>query len=157
MTTSLKTRLTNEPYSLFLLTAILLFMLSFLMWGQSLDLHIHDTYIIITTNYFVWTISLIFFLVWGLYKLTDKILWTKKLIWLHVLTTIFVLIFSATIEAWHDKIMPTIKTTDVVSLQKVFEDQKRKQIITLTISIIFIVGQLSFFVNLVGGLFKRRL
>ena len=132
-------------------------MLSFLMWGQSLDLHIHDTYFIISTNYFVWTISLIFFLVWGLYKLTDKILWTKKLIWLHVLTTIFVLIFFATIEAWHDKIMPTIKTTDVVSLQKVFEDQKREQIIALTISIIFIVGQLSFFVNLVGGLFKRRL
>lgn len=127
------------------------------MWGQSLDLHIHDTYFIIPTNYFIWTIALIFFLAWGFYKFIDKILWTKKLIWLHVLTTIFVVIYFATIEPWHDKIMPTIKTTDVVSLQKVFEDQKGEHIIALTISIIFIVGQLSFFVNLVGGLFKRRL
>ncbi len=125
------------------------------MWGQSLDLHIHDTYFVIETNYFIWAIALIFFIAWGLYKLTDKILLTKKLIWLHVLTTIFVFIFLAIVEFWHDKIIPPIKR-ETISFKDIFEDQKREQIIGQTIAIIFIIGQLSYVVNLVGGIFKRR-
>ncbi len=155
MTTSIQTRLVNQPYSLFFLTGIILFILSFFVWGQSLDLHIHDTYFVIAANYFIWTIALIFFFVWALYKLTDKILWTKKLIWLHVLTTIFVLILLATIEVWHDKIIPPIKR-ETIAVKDIFEDQKREQVIGQTIAIIFIIGQLSYVVNLVGGIFKRR-
>ena len=155
MTTSFQTKLTNEPYSLFFLTGIVLFILSFFMWGQSLDLHIHDTYFVIATNYFIWTIALLFFVVWGLYKLTYKILWTKKLIWLHVLTTLFAFIILATFDVWHDKIIPPIKR-EAISVANIFEDQKREKVIALIIGIIFIVGQLSYIVNLIGGIFRRR-
>ncbi len=156
MSTSLQTRLTNEPYFLFLLTAILLFIASFFMRRQSLDLHIHDTYFVISTNYFIWTISIIFVLIFGLYKLTDKILWTKGLTWFHFLATIIVFVLLATIGVWHDIIIPPIKR-DTTTFQNYFQDQKRDQILALSIAIIFITGQLAFFVNLVGGLFKRRL
>ena len=155
MTTSFQRRLTHEPYSLFFLTGIVLFILSFFMWGQSLDLHIHDTYFVIAANYFIWTIALIFFLAWGLYKLTDRILWTKKLIWLHVLTTLFVFIILATFDVWHDEILPPIRG-EAVSVANIFEDQKKEKLIALIIAIMFIVGQLSYIVNLIGGIFRRR-
>ena len=155
MTTNFQTRLAHEPYSLFFLTGIVLFILSFFMWGQSLDFHIHDTYFVIATNYIIWPIALIFFLVWGLYKLTDKILWTKKLIWVHVLTTLFVLIILATFDIWHNKIIPPIRR-EAVTVANIFEDQKREKVIALIIAIIFIVGQLSYIINLIGGIFRRR-
>lgn len=146
--------LSNKPYLLFPLTAIVLFILSFFLWGQSIDLHIHDTYFIISTNYFIWSIALIFFSGWGLYQFTDKILWTKKLIWIHVLTTLFTFLVLATFEIWHDKILPPIKA-ETISLEDIFASQKRERLTAQIIAIIFIAGQLAYIINLVAGIFKR--
>jgi hypothetical protein len=56
---------------------------------------------------------------------------------------------------WHDKIIPPIRT-EAVSVANIFEDQKREKVIALIIAITFIAGQLSYIVNLIGGIFRRR-
>jgi hypothetical protein len=94
------------------------------------------------------------FFVWIIYKLIHRILLTRKLIWVHILSTLLVLILLSAIGFWHNKISPPIKG-DMISYQNLIDHQKRERIIALPIAIIFILGQLSFIVNLVGGLFKR--
>ena len=156
MLTTLKTRLTDQPYFLFLLTGLILIIATFFMFGQSVDFHLHDTYFVVAVNYFVWTLAGLFFIAWAIYKLTDKFLWTKKLTWTHVLITIFVLLLLSTIGFWHDKILPPIKR-DTISYQNIIEDEKREAIIAYPITAIFIFGQEAYIVNLIVGLIKRRL
>ena len=93
MLTSLKRRIINQPYFLFLLTGIILIITTFFTFGQSVDLYLGDTYFLVAINYFIWALAGLFLIAWTVYKLTNKSLWTKKLTWTHVLTTIFVLIF----------------------------------------------------------------
>ena len=156
MTSNVKMKFLNPPYNLFLLTALILFIISFFMWGQSLDLHLHDTYFVISTIYFIWAFALIFLVVWTIYKLTNKILLTKYLTWLHVVTTLIVLILLMTAGLWFDKLLPPIKR-EVVSYQTFLDDQQRELKVILPIAIIFIVGQVSWGINLIGGLIKRVL
>ena len=156
MPTSLKTRLTDQPYFLFLLTGLILIIATLFMFGQSIDFHLHDTYFVVAVNYFIWALAILFVLVWGIYKLTDRFLWTKKLTWAHVSLTILVVILLSTIGFWHDKILPPIKR-DAISYRDIIDDQKREGIIAYPIMIIFVVGQVAYFVNLIVGLIKRRL
>jgi len=154
--TSLKTRLTAQPYFLFLLTGFILIIATFFTFDQTIDFRFHDTYLVVAANYFIGVLAILFFLLWGIYKVTDRFLWTKKLTWTHVSLTILVLILLAIIVFWHDRIFPPIKR-DTVSFQDIIDAQKREGIITYTIMILFIVGQIAYFVNLIVGLIKRRL
>lgn len=126
------------------------------MFGQSIDVHLHDTYLVIAVNYLIWALAVLFFIAWVVYKLTDKFLWTKKLTWTHVLLTTLVLVLLSTISFWHDKISPSIKR-DAINYQNIIDDQKRECIIAYPIMIIFISGQIAYFINLIIGLIRRRL
>ena len=156
MLTSIKTSLINQPYSLFLLTGQILIIASFFVFGQSIDIHLHDTYFVVAVNHLAWALAILLFLVWGIYKLTDRFLWTNTLTWTHVLLTILVLILLAIISFWKDKILPPINS-NTVSYQDIIDEQKRKGFITYLITIAFIVGQIAYLVNLVIGLIKRRI
>lgn len=156
MPTSLKTRLTAQPYFLFLLTGVILIIATFFTFDQTIDFSFHDTYFVVAVNYFIWAAAILFFLLWGIYKVTDRFLWTKKLTWIHVSLTILVLILLSIIGFWHDKILPPIKR-DTVSYQDIIDVQKREGILAYPIMILFIVGQIAYFVNLIVGLIKRRL
>lgn len=154
MLKSFKARLRNQPYLLFLLTAVVLIIASFFRFGQSVDIHLHDTYLVIDVNYFIWALAVLFLIAWVIYKLTEKLLWTKKLTWTHVLLTILVLILLSTIVLWHNKILPPIKR-DVISYQDIIDDQKREKIIAYPIMIVFVSGQIAYFINLIVGLIKK--
>ena len=151
----IKTRLNKQPYFLFLLAGIALIISTFFFWGQFVHIHLHDTLFVISANYFIWALAIIFFVGWVIYELTEKILWTRKLIWAHVLSTLLVLIIILTIVSWHDKIFSPFKK-EVIGFQDLIDDQKRERTFALTSAIVFILGQFLFFVNLIGGLFKRR-
>lgn len=75
----------KQPYNLLLLTAILILIASFFVHNQALDMHLHDTYFIISLSHLFWTIILFLLLFWILYLLTRHILFSKLLIWVHVL------------------------------------------------------------------------
>lgn len=156
MRTNLKIRLIDQPYFLFLLTGFFLIITTFFLSGQSVDFHLRDTYFVVSVSYFIWALAGLFFIAWAIYVLTEKFLWTKTLTWTHVLITIIILVLLLTIGFWHDKILPPIKR-DSLSYQNIIEDQKREAVIAYPIVTVFILGQIAYFVNLIGGLIKRRL
>lgn len=153
---NIKIRIANQPYFLFLVTGFVLTFSTLFMFGQSVDFHLHDTYFIVSINYFILALAGLFFISWTIYKLIDRFLWTKILTWTHVLLTILVLILLSTIGFWHGKILPPIKS-ETISYQNIIDDQKRKGIIAYLVMTIFVLGQVAYFVNLIVGLIKRRL
>jgi hypothetical protein len=150
------TRLKNQPYFLFLLTGVILIITTAFTFKQTLDFHLDDTLFVVSANYFIWALVIASFIAWAIYKLTYKFLWTQKLTWTHVLSTIFVLMLLATIGFWHDIRLPTIKRS-TISFQNIVDDQKRESVIVFVIVAIFLLGQIAYLVNLIVGLSKRKL
>jgi hypothetical protein len=145
----------NRPYDLFLLTSVLLVLSSFCMLGQTLDIHLHDTYYVFPAVYLIWTTALIFLFAWTVYKLTNRFLLTKYLTWFHVAATLIVLLMLIISKLWYNEPVLT-NEREPLSFRKLFEIQRKEQITAVTISILFIAGQIGYFLNLVGGLFRRR-
>ncbi|MBX3242801.1 MAG: hypothetical protein KIT80_03235 [Chitinophagaceae bacterium] len=156
MFNKLKAKLTNQPYFLFLITGVALIITTAFTFGQTVDFHLHDTYFVVSVNYFIWVLSALLIIAWILYKLTDRFLWTKTLTWTHVLATIFLLLSLSTIEFWYDKMLPPVKR-EVISFQDIMDDQKRTGIIAYPIVVIFVLGQAAYIVNLVVGITRRWL
>ena len=145
----------KRPYNLFLFTSILLLLASICMLGQTLDIHLHDTYYIFPATYFALTIALIFLIAWTIYKLTGKYLLTKYLTWFHVLATLIVAITLMTRQLWHDNPIST-NNKPPVAFKSFFEIQRKDYFIALTISLLFVAGQIGYIINIVGGLIRRR-
>lgn len=155
MQTNFKTRLTNQPYFLFLLSGMALIIITPFLLGRSADVHLHDTYLVAPVAYFIWASAGIFFLAWFIYKITAKFLWTKALIWIHVSITIIIFILLLTIGSWHDLLLPPIKR-DSISYQNIIDDEKREAIIVYPIVTLFLLGQIAYFINLFVGLYKKQ-
>jgi hypothetical protein len=154
MLTNLKARITNQPFNLLLVTAIFLFVFSFVSWGGSSTIYLHDTYLVIYTINFIWALSFLFFLVWTIYKLTSDIIWMRFLTWFHVLITIIILIVLLTFNFWYEKFFPPIKG-DFLAIEKLEAERERDTKILLPIVILFLAGQFAFVVNIIGGLITK--
>jgi uncharacterized membrane protein YhaH (DUF805 family) len=154
MVDSLKARIARQPYFLFLLSAVLLFVLSFAFWGQTFDVHLHDTYFIIATPHFIWGLALLFLFGWAIYQLMSRVLWTKYLTWFHVVVSVFLLVLLLTLNWWHDTLFPPIERGNS-SWETIQEDQQRERWVYLPLVLLFLASQLAFIVNLFGGLIKK--
>ena len=130
-------RLINQPYQLFLLTAFILLATTFFSSNQSMDIHLHATYFILTANYFIWILAALFFVGWVIYALTSKYLLKKASTWLHVLATIFVVVAIVAI-IWHNKIVPSISGGSV-NYQAIIDEAMREKYIRYPIKAILVL------------------
>ncbi|MEO5889442.1 MAG: hypothetical protein ABIQ31_04275 [Ferruginibacter sp.] len=103
----------------------------------------------------MWVLSIAFLAAWAIYKVTDKFLLNKYLVWFHVLATIIILTIYLTQEYWHDKLLPPVER-ESVSYKTILEYQQHESNIYLPLTLIFIAGQIAYFVNLFGGLANRK-
>jgi hypothetical protein len=145
----------KRPYNFFLLASVLLALGAFYIPRQILDIHLHDTYYVISVTYLFWAIALMFLFAWVGYKLTNRYLLTKYLTWFHVASTLIVVMILLTTKLWHDNPVQT-NERGPLSFRKLFETQQKQHIIPITISILFMAGQIGYFINLLGGLLRRR-
>jgi cytochrome c oxidase subunit 1 len=148
----------DRPYTVLLLTAVLFFIAGLFSFNYPIDIHLHDTYFVIPMTYLVWipTITLVFF--WLIYLLTKRLLFSKFLTWTHIVFTILCTIFIVTI--------PFLSTYSYAgggaprryydygsfTSYKIFGNMTRIIIIAF---IILIFGQLTYFINLIVGLYKK--
>lgn len=126
----------------------------FFIWGQSVGIHFFGNYFEISNDYFIWSFALLFLLFWMIYKLTAKFLFSVYLTWLHVLLTLIVLDPFITGGLWFFKILAQSKMEATV-IQQLLNNQPRELTIALPVTIIFVVGQLAFIINLFVGIIKR--
>lgn len=88
-------KIKENPFLLLLIPAILFFVLSLIPTNETIDIQLHDVYIVIAQQQIFIGITFIFFLFFGLYLLFQNKLWSKKLTWIHVIltTVLFLYIF----------------------------------------------------------------
>lgn len=88
----------KRPFHLFIPAAFVLLITAVFAGQQPLDINLLDTYYVMSL-YTAFSVLIVFLMMmWGLYKLSEKILWLKWLTWFHVVVTIILLSALITIN-----------------------------------------------------------
>jgi heme/copper-type cytochrome/quinol oxidase subunit 1 len=149
----------QKPYNLLLWTALFLVLTSFFILKQnnSVDIHLHDTYFVIAHTHVFWLLAIVALIVWILYLLTNKILYSKALTWTHIIITMLTLLLFA-LNLFFDNgfINPVPRRYYDYSNWNSFNNYT-----TLTKAIgisifVLLLGQFIFVINFIMGLFKRK-
>lgn len=144
-----------------LLLAAIPFVIIFITWNKAtLDLHLHDTYFIIPARPL--TLVPVFYLLvnWCIYLATNKFLFSRKLIWIHVVCVIVLPYF---IYAFPYLIHTNLLTGDRPRRYYDFKEWNYYPFQSQATSLLFrcfflflLMGQLTYLVNLIMGLFRKR-
>ncbi|MEO9022277.1 MAG: hypothetical protein ABI237_11260 [Ginsengibacter sp.] len=147
----------KRPYNLLLLTGLILILTCFFFFNQNttIDIHLHDTYFVIAHSHFFWLLAIPALMIWTIYLLTNKILYSKALTWVHVIITISTLVLLAsTLFMGESLFNPAPKHYyDYSSWNSSVTTPAR--IIADTIFIL-LSGQIIFIINFIAGIFKRK-
>lgn len=145
----------TKPYNLFLIVA-LIFSSSVYFFSNknnSIDIHLHDTYFVIAYTQVIWLLALIAITIWILYVITNKFLYSIKLVWVHTISTIVALTLIA-ITLW------LLKHNNGITRQ--YYDISNNNINTFDgyekiigiVLVLLVVVQIVFIVNFIIGLIK---
>jgi cytochrome c oxidase subunit 1 len=130
----------------------------FLLYSnKTIDLHIHDTYVVIAHTHVFWLLALAAFVFWIIYLLADKLLYSKTLSWLHIIITILTLLIpgvSFYLLQRQSTLTPR-RYYDFSDWDSFMKFKEYDRILFITIGFI-LIGQLLFVINFIIGLFKRK-
>ncbi len=85
----------NRFYNILLVFGFIFILISFGPFKeQSLDIHLHDTYFIIAYRHILLIFASILLIVWGMYKLLNRLLYSVILTRIHVVTTVLLFLIN---------------------------------------------------------------
>ncbi|OMP75371.1 hypothetical protein BW716_30530 [[Flexibacter] sp. ATCC 35208] len=128
--------------------AVVLFVLSFFHFNNSVDFHVHDTYYVMNVPSIYWGLSLFFLLFWMIYHFSYRLL-SNKLIWWHLMGIIISI--AAIILFGRYQLSGIRHYYQYSNFEQVNTYQQIGRIIAVTI----IAIQFLYPINLVLGLIKR--
>lgn len=147
-----------RPFNLLLIIGIVIAVLSLFKLNSrsTFDIHVHDTYYVIHTTLILLALSIFAVLMWLLYIVTNRILYSKVLTWAHVLfsvSTLSVLVWA--VFFGYNIFDPSSRRyIDNHNWTSFNSFQTYSKAITM-ISFIVVVGQLFYLINLIAGFFSR--
>ena len=143
-------KLKQQPYNLLLIVSIVLVVSTFFHFNSKIDYHLHDTYYIFPIKILIWIIVSFFSLLWLLYRLIEKIIYSKTLVWVHIIVTILCFILIALLSFITDNYQPsTYSYTDFDDF--IFTGPYK---VISFISIVLIVFQFVFIINLLLSIYE---
>jgi hypothetical protein len=145
------TRLSTS-YNLLIVTGLTLFIISFFLINQTVDLHLLDTYFVVDFKLLFWTVAAILIITWLLYAITKQLLFSKYLTWIHIIITTLTSILISTIPLWNNVLSNPIKSG--FSFQDIDDYQSENNKVAIII-LIMLVGQVTYLINVIVG-FTRR-
>lgn len=147
----------TKPYKLLLPFVVLLILISFFVQNNSMDIHLHDTYLIVSLAHIVWAIAVVLLFIWLLYKLTSKFLFSNWLSWVHVIATILSVFFLVALLFSNGNFLKPIPRL-YVDIGNVSVRAGLKNYGFLSkMMVISVLGQAAFLVNLFLGIYKFQI
>jgi len=144
--------LTNPPYNLFVLSALLLVISTPFYWHENADYHLNDTYIVFPFVYVGWAFALVLMVIWLIYRIVDKILLSAFLTWTHVIISFFFLLTCVGSGIWYPGIESPYSRKMHYSFQSMVGDNYAMFWIIMYLVLLFLLAQLAFVINILGGL-----
>jgi hypothetical protein len=138
------------PYSLLLSTGLLFLIFSLFARGNTIDIHLHDLVIIISYKHVFWGCTFLLGLFWIVYRLTYKLLPWRFLTIVHILVTSGALILFFLVPY----ILEIFRGAGILGVSNYESKQIMNYSLTI-VSILLVVGQLLFLINLIVGLIKK--
>lgn len=77
----------KKPYGILTLAALLVIIASFAVKG-ALDIHLHDTYLVIAHAHLFWAVALFLLLLAFFYRTLRQLLFSRWLTWIHIVLTL---------------------------------------------------------------------
>jgi heme/copper-type cytochrome/quinol oxidase subunit 1 len=148
----------QRPYSLLLLKGLVFVVTSFFLLksGNEVDIHFHDTYYVIGHAHVFRLLATLALVLWTLYLLTFKMLYSKMLTWIHVIITILTLLFLIlTLYFDNHPLNPPFRRFYDIGSWQVYNSFKYTNPVNLILCILMI-GQIVFVINFIAGCFKRK-
>ena len=141
-------KLIHRPFALFLFTGILLLLVSFIPDERTMDIHLHDTMVVISTTMFLQAVAVFVLVEWGLCLLLNKFLQNQYLNWMQVTGTLLPVIFFVVYSFRQPE---PLTGYDI----QTYRDGLRWTLLSGgTLVIILLLAQLSFLINLIAGIVK---
>ena len=136
----------SKPYVLLLITAVVLLLLSIFPNDRTIDIHLHDTVFIIAGSHIYGALGILLLFFWFTYSFIYKILFSKILVWIHIISTILFFIFLVIIPFAESSNMPRNHHAFFYFLSR----------IATGFSIVAVFAQLVFLFNILAGLVKNK-
>jgi cytochrome c oxidase subunit I len=152
-------RLKQRPYNLLLLTAVLLFVAELISINSALAIGLHDTYYTFPLTYFIWTPTFLLVLFWFLYVATKHFLFSKALVWAHIVLTIITSVYILALPFLLSKTFEGL-----AGMPRRYYDIGQTKTFTffvyfaksaILLAFVLALGQLTYLVNLGVGLYRR--
>lgn len=142
-------KIASRLYQLFLIGAICFFVISFFTSSQTIDIHIHDTYFVIGVFHFYIFIAFVLLFFWLLYLLLKNFLFSNLLTWIHIIA---ILISISLFAILMYKMPHQQRAYFDINLWTSFNTISKAANSAI---LIFVSSQLSFVINIIGGLLKK--
>jgi hypothetical protein len=143
-------RLFTPLYRLFVWAAIILLTASFFTSRQTLDVHLHDTFYILDLSDLFRATAFSLFLLWLLYEVNRRLLYSRKFIGFHVVTTLLGLAFFFGTAWWNHKLL---RDRTTMSLDDMPSTILWERLVSFSI-LLLLAAQVVFILNIVIGLIK---
>lgn len=147
----------RKPFNLLFWTGLILILISLLnrQQNKAIDIHLHDIYFVITYTHILWSLIVIALVLWTVYLLTNKLLYSKILTWVHVITTtLALLLLSLTLIFAGSVSAKTPRFYDFSNWNSFTNYSSIVKVVGFAV-FVFLVGQVLLVLNLILGVVKR--
>jgi cytochrome c oxidase subunit 1 len=122
--------------------------------SQTIDIHLHDTYYIIALSHVLWAFAFLLMVLWILYRLTHKILYSRKLTWTHIVVSLLTVLLLCLFISNNLFDSQSKRYIDLSSWTTFSDYQQTTRMLRYTVAGL-LLGQLLFIINLIAGITKR--
>ncbi|WP_448700246.1 hypothetical protein ACFGVR_00105 [Mucilaginibacter sp. AW1-3] len=146
----------KRPYDLLGVTALLLFLMSFVLSNSAMDINLHDTYVVIAHMHLCWFFSGALLFLWSMGILFRNYIWSVTLSWIQVVLTLLSVItfIKLAIGTGLDGIPRRYYAFSEFNQSKQWFSTASAYVFML---LLIVIGQIVFVVNVIGGLLRKVL
>jgi hypothetical protein len=149
-------KISQQPYRLFLFAGLFFLLASFLVSEKlTMDVHLHDTYFVLTYSVVFSCFAFLALVLWAFYQLTNRLLYSKKLTWAHVMLTIAAVLMFIGVIFWSNDSTAPKQYFDFSSFE-LFHWYSGSILCGAIAVSVFMLSQLLLLTNVIAGLIIKK-